>query len=138
MKKYAVLALISGCVSFPFVEVAHAERSLKRSYVSQGLDSTIHGRLHGSHAYEYVFRASAGQTAQLSMRSTNSSGMFVLYAPGVHAGRPALLRSGIGDLPAIVKLSKSGDYRLRVYLPASATSRMVMEDFSLRIHFGDW
>jgi hypothetical protein len=102
--------------------------------------TAITGEIVGRQSVSYVLGASAGQTMTVSLRPSNLSTYFNVYAPGKGPGDEAIANSGLTGPPSVPELNRfsatlpaSGDYTISVYMMRSAARRNERSDYTLDI-----
>ena len=99
-------------------------------FASGSSSTAIKGRLKGSPFTDYVFRAGAGQSLEVSLKRSNPQNYFNIIAPG--AGDEALYVGQTGEGYKGV-LPDDGDYTVRVYLMRPAARRNETSNYTLTI-----
>ena len=92
--------------------------------------AVIKGRVKGYETVDYLLGASAGQTMQVALQTSNGANYFNVLAPGSDAAIAIGSNLGnqwTGTLPA------DGDYTVRVYLMRSAARRDQAANFTLTV-----
>lgn len=113
---------------------AQAPRTERVQFTKGASSKTITGQIRGEATVEYVVGARAGQTLNVSLKSSNGANSFNVWAPGAVAGSDAALASGqLSDNRASVPLPASGDYRVQVYLMRSAARRSETANYTLSV-----
>ena len=134
MKKAVLLVLT--CLGF-LTAPAWAEDDIRQERVQfqQGRDSaSLKGRIKGDETVDYQLGARAGQTMEVTLKSSNLSNYFNILPPGDETAIFVGSTSGnhfSGTLPT------NGDYTVRVYLMRNAARRNEAANYSLNIHIGD-
>ena len=130
MKKIALLALAClGLLAMP----ALAETDIRRETVhfEKGKDSTVvKGRIKGYETIDYQLNARAGQTLEVTLKTSNRSNYFNVLQPGEESA--LFVGSTSGDHFSGV-LPKNGDYSLRLYLMRNAARRNEVANYSLSV-----
>ena len=95
-----------------------AQRSADVQFQPGNYGTMLSGTITGDEYFDYKLRAKAGQEmyVSLSVTGTNGSGSayFNILPPG--SDNVAIYNSSAGDQTTTVKLPKSGEYKIRVYL----------------------
>src|SRR5512138_348333 len=92
--------------------------------------AVVKGHLRGGSGVDYLVRAGAGQTLEVSFERSNASAGFNVLPPGsidvaMHVAQAAEAFKAV--LPA------DGDYRIRVYLVRAAARRNESSDYTLTV-----
>ena len=128
MKKAVLLVLT--CLGF-LTAPAWAEDDIRQERVQfqQGRDSaSLKGRIKGDKTVDYQLGARAGQTMEVTLKSSNLSNYFNILPPGDETALFVGSTSGnhfSGTLPT------NGDYTVRVYLMRNAARRNETANYSL-------
>lgn len=109
---YAVAAAaLALCASAP----ASAQTSQRIAFARGNDNASVNGTITGRQFRDYIVNARAGQKIGASLITKNTSCYFNILPPG--GDGTALYNSSIdGNDATNVKLPRSGDYRIRVYL----------------------
>jgi hypothetical protein len=130
MKQIALLALTClGLLATP----ALAETDIREEIVhfQKGKDSAVvKGRIKGYETVDYRLNARAGQTLEVTLKTSNRANYFNVLQPGEESA--LFVGSSSGDQFSGV-LPKNGDYSLRVYLMRSAARRNEVANYSLTV-----
>ena len=92
--------------------------------------ATIKGQIKGDADVDYVVRAAAGQTLNVSLKVSNRGNYFNVLPPG--SADAAMYAAQTGE-PYSAMLPADGDYTIRVYLIRAAARRNEASDFTLTI-----
>ena len=114
------------------VAPASAQQNIQKEWVHfepGATSATVKARIKGDQIVAYALHARAGQTLKVSLNTSSRSNYFNVMAPG---NRDAAIFVGstsgnhFGDV-----LRVTGDYRVRVYLMASAARRNESADYTI-------
>lgn len=126
------LALGALVVAMPLL----AQDSTQRVQFARGASSkAITGSLRGYAGINYLVSARAGQALGVSMRTSNASAHFNIWAPG--ANEAMFIGSQQADGHFSERISVTGDYRVQVYLMRSAARRNERATYTLTIGVTD-
>jgi hypothetical protein len=132
--KYLLSVLLIFCMAIMTQATGYAEIPGQRietvQFAPGSSTKTIKGSLKGDMSVDYMFRAGAGQTLDVTMKRSNLQNYFNIIAPG--AGNEALFVGQTGEGFRGV-LADEGDYTIRVYLMRSAARRNETSNYSLTI-----
>lgn len=106
-----------------------------RVNVAAGQPANLTGTIRGRDAVDYVVRAAAGQTMTVALRTNNRANYFNVLPPG--SRNAAVFIGSTSGKRAQVRLTASGDYRIRVYLMRSAARRNEAARFTLAVSLAD-
>lgn len=130
MKKAALLVLTClGLLAAP----ALADTGIRQETVhfQKGKDTTVlKGCIKGYETVDYQLSARAGQTLEVTLRTSNRSNYFNVLQPGEESA--LFVGSTSGDQFSGI-LPKNGDYSLRVYLMRNAARRNEVADYSITV-----
>lgn len=93
--------------------------------------ATIKATLKGDQTVDYKLRAKAGQTMQVSMKTSNASSYFNVLPPG-SKGEAIFIGSRDGN-DWTGALPKDGEYTVRVYLMRNAARRNEVANYTLTV-----
>ena len=96
--------------------------------------ATVQGTIRGYQIVDYLLNARQGQTMNISMATNNDSSYFNILAPGER--EVAMFNGSINGNQYEGTLSRSGDYRVRVYLMRSAARRNEVANYRLEMIIG--
>lgn len=117
MKTSTHLILIAA-VLIAFAGPVAAQRSADVQFKAGNYGTMLSGTITGNEYFDYKLRAKAGQEMYVSLSVTGTNGdgsaYFNILPPGSEG--VAIYNSSTGDQAATVKLPKSGEYSIRVYL----------------------
>jgi hypothetical protein len=127
MTLMAILLLLLPCRGLSADIVVHPVRFAK------GQTSTsIEGTIQGYQTIDYILRAKAGQTMQVTLKSNKGANSFNVLPPGSETAiaiGDLLGNSWTGTLPV------DGEYRVRVFLHRSAARRNELAKYTLSFGF---
>ena len=130
MKKIALLALTClGLLATPVL----AETDIRQETVhfEKGKDSALlKGRLKGYETVDYQLNARAGQTLEVTLKTSNPSSYFNVLQPGEES---AIFIGSISGEHFSGILPKNGEYSIRVYLMRSAARRKEVANYTLSV-----
>lgn len=113
---------------------AQAPRTERVQFAKGANSKSITGQIRGEATVEYVVGARAGQTLNVSLKSSNGANSFNVWTPGAVVGSDAALASGqLSDNRVSARLPASGDYRIQVYLMRSAARRNETANYTLSV-----
>jgi|WetSurMetagenome_2_1015567.scaffolds.fasta_scaffold71785_2 hypothetical protein len=119
----------------PTVGIAATADSGARSesvHFTKGATSTvIKGQVKGDHYIDYQVRASAGQTLNVELKTSNASSYFNINPPG--SGDVAMFIGSTSGNRFSGVLPTDGDYSIRVYLMRNAARRNEVANFTLTV-----
>jgi hypothetical protein len=92
--------------------------------------ASIKGHIKGRETIDYVLRARAGQTMTVNLKTSNSGAYFNVLPPG---SNEAIFIGQIAGSQFEGKLSKDGDYTIRVYLIPAAARRNESAKYTLTV-----
>ena len=116
LKTLVAAAALTGVAAGGF---AWAQASQRVVFAKGNDNASVKGTIKGGQYRDYLLGARAGQTMGVSLL-TKGSAYFNILPPG--SKDVAIYNSSADGQDASVKLSKSGDYRIRVYLMGAAKS----------------
>ena len=120
----------------PAVTLAGSNICTKRVQFQPGASSkVIKGSIKDDQTVDYLINARKGQSANISLGSKNSSAYFNLIAPG--ETNVAIFNSSNEGNQFEGKLTKTGDYKVRVYLMRNVARRNEVANYSLDISISD-
>lgn len=120
----------------PAIVQAQSDIRTERVQFSRGASSAVvEDSIVGYETIDYVLRARAGQSINVSMATDNSANYFNILAPG--ETEVALFNSSNGENQYEGVLSESGDYKVRVYLMRSAARRNEVANYRLEMAITD-
>ncbi|MBL8771179.1 MAG: hypothetical protein JNK30_07330 [Phenylobacterium sp.] len=134
MPRTAIVALAGLALAIASAATAQAPRSERVQFARGTSSKTIVGQIRGDATVEYVVGAKAGQTLNVTLKSSNGANYFNIWAPGATPGSDAALAtSDLSDNRVSRRLPASGDYRVQVYLMRSAARRNELANYTLTI-----
>jgi hypothetical protein len=136
--KITVACFTMICVLFAsglcvFADEAIESRSLHFQKGSSSI--TLKGSLKGSKTIDYKLRAMAGQTMNVTLKSSHLSNYFNVLPPG--SKDVAMFVGSTGGNKWTGPLTVDGDYTIRVYLMRSAARRNETANFTLIVGVTD-
>jgi hypothetical protein len=105
-------------------------RQERVTFAKGASSATIKGQLKGDADIDYVIRAAAGQTLNVSLKVSNRSNYFNVLPPG--SADVAMYVAQTGE-PYSAMLPADGDYTVRVYLVRAAARRNEVSNYELTI-----
>jgi hypothetical protein len=129
MKPAALLAYALA----PFAAAAGAQeiRTQRVSFPPGAESATYTGVIRGREIVDYLVNARAGQVANISMATSNTSAYFNILAPG--QAETAFFVGSVSGNQFEGRLPATGDYRIRVYLMRNAARRGETADYRLEM-----
>jgi hypothetical protein len=131
MMKWLAVLLAVMALTFAVKSTVAGVDEQRRVHFEPGASSaTIKGQIKGDDGVDYVLGAKAGQTMNVSLKSSNASNYFNVLPPGSDAAIFIGSTSGndfTGALPV------DGDYRVQVYLMRSAARRNETANYTLTV-----
>lgn len=122
-----IAAAIAVTVAAPVL--AQQERTERVTFARGASSKTIAGTIRGDNAVSYIVSARAGQRMTVSLRTSNRSNYFNVWAPGADT---AIYNETTGA-PFSGTLPADGDYRIQVYLMRNAARRNERADYRLSV-----
>lgn len=129
---FTVLITPSLVLVEPLTSLAQTANTIRtqRVEIARGSNSAvIEGSIRGYETVDYIVRANAGQSMNVSMATDNGANYFNILEPG--ETEVAIFNGSISDNQYEGVLSKTGDYRIRVYLMRSAARRNEAANYRL-------
>ncbi|MEY2853233.1 MAG: hypothetical protein RL030_365 [Pseudomonadota bacterium] len=124
------LFLLFTCAQL--VQAASDIRTERVHFAKGTSGATLKGTINGSETVDYVFGASKGQHANISLATKNTATYFNILAPG--ETEVAFFNGSVSDNQYEGELPASGDYRIRVYMMRSAARRNEAADYQLEMN----
>lgn len=115
MKQIVLMAL---CLGFVAVPALAQERTETVKFAAGASSKTISGKIKGYDGVSYILGANAGQVMQVLFAPNNKSCNMNVYLPGRDE---AVFRAAGNEYSA--NLTKSGEYRIQVFLMRNAARR---------------
>lgn len=122
-----VAAAIAATVAAPVL--GQRERTERVEFARGASSKSITGAIRGDTAVSYIVSARTGQRLTVSLRTSNRSNYFNVWAPGADTA----LYSQATGAPFIGTLPADGDYRIQVYLMRNAARRNERASYTLNI-----
>lgn len=95
------------------------------------ISAVVENSITGYEIVDYVLNAREGQYMNVSMATDNTANYFNILAPG--EDNVAMFNSSLGENQYEGILSKSGDYKIRVYMMRSAARRNEVANYRLEM-----
>jgi len=131
MMRNAMIATV-GLVALAMPAIAQAPVRSERVQFARGTASkVIKASLKGYDMVDYLVGARAGQTMNVTFRTSNASSYFNILAPG--SGDSAMFVGSTAGNYFSGRLPASGDYRIRVYLMRNAARRNEVANYTLTL-----
>lgn len=109
------LAIATGALALCASAPAFAQSSQRIAFARGNDNAAVNGTISGRQYRDYIVNARAGQKIGASLSSKNLGCYFNILPPG--GDGTALYNSSVdGNDATNIKLPRSGDYRIRVYL----------------------
>ncbi|MBW4474779.1 MAG: hypothetical protein KME45_31030 [Stenomitos rutilans HA7619-LM2] len=120
-----ITASLTFGIAAPLLAQAHTV-----VHFSPGNDNSfMSSSITGNQYHDYILNARAGQTFGVSL-ITDGTAYFNILPPG---GGPAIYNSSVSGNDGSVKLPRSGDYTIRVYLKGNAKDRNQTVPFQVSV-----
>lgn len=134
MSRPSIAALAALSVMAAAAAVAQPSRTERVQFDRGASSKTLTGQIRGDGSVNYVVGARAGQTLNVTLKSSNGANSFNVWAPGAVAGSDSALAMGeVSDNRVSTRLPTSGDYRIQVYLMRSAARRNETAKYTLTV-----
>jgi len=136
--RWTALAALAACIAFAAVPAARAAdgppepRKARVSFAKGASSATVRGTLKGDGDVDYVVRAAAGQTLEVTLQGSNRMNDFNVLPPG--SANVAMFSSfDAGVRTHRTLLPADGDYAIRVYLARAAARRNETSRYALTV-----
>ncbi len=106
-------------------------RTQRVQFEPDAISARIQGSVKGYQIVDYVLNAKQGQYMNVSMSTNNSASYFNILAPG--ETEVAFFNGSTSGNQYEGNLSKSGDYKIRVYMMRSAARRNEVANYRLEM-----
>lgn len=126
-KPLILAAVVIAVVATPVL--AQQERTERVAFARGASSKSIVGTIRGDNSVSYIVSARAGQRLTVSLRTSNRSNYFNVWAPGADT---ALYNETTGA-PFSGTLPADGDYRIQVYLMRNAARRNERANYTLNL-----
>ena len=128
----ALFIFVPPVVLAPPAVLAQSDIRTQRVQFKPGATSaTIKGSIKGYQTVDYVLNAKQGQYMNVSMSTNNGANYFNILAPG--ETEVAFFNGSTSGNQYEGTLSKSGDYKIRVYMMRSAARRNELANYRLEM-----
>jgi hypothetical protein len=94
-------------------------------------EASIKGHIKGRETVDYVLRAQAGQTMTVHLKTSSTAAFFNVLPPG--SSDEAIFTGSVAGAKFEGKLTKDGDYTIRVYLIRAAARRNESANYTLSV-----
>jgi hypothetical protein len=136
MRRHAKVraALVAATVVLVAARAAIAGSGIRTERVrfARGATSAVvEGTIKGDDTVDYVLGAAAGQSMNVSMATKHTAAYFNILAPGEN--EVALFNGSVGENQYEGVLTRTGDYKIRVYLMRSAARRNEVARYRLEM-----
>ena len=122
-------------ISFTALAADQNARTERVEFAKGKSEATITGKIRGYEEVDYLIHAGAGQTMEVSMKTSHGATNFNVFAPGTKPGRDAAIFGGeTGGRQFKGKLTVAGDYMVQVYMMRSAARRNETAQYTLSFH----
>jgi type II secretory pathway pseudopilin PulG len=122
-----IAAAIAVTVAAPVL--AQRERTERVQFARGAGSKSIAGAIRGDNVVSYIVSARAGQRLTVTLRTSNRSNYFNVWAPGADTA----LYSQTTGAPFTGALPADGDYRIQVYLMRNAARRNERASYTLNV-----
>jgi len=116
-----------GCLPFP----ANAIDTKPLQFAKGASSATVQGSIKGDQTIDYTLRARAGQTMQVTLKTSNDSNYFNVLPPG--SDDVAIFVGSTSGNEFTGALPADGEYKIRVYLMRSAARRNETAKYTLTV-----
>jgi len=128
----SLFLFVPPAVLTPPTVLAQSNTRTQRVQFKPGVKSaTIKGSIKGYQTVDYALNARKGQTMNVSMATKHGGTYFNILAPG--ETEVAMFNGSINGNQYEGTLSKSGDYKIRVYMMRSAARRNEVANYRLEM-----
>ncbi|MBX9759827.1 MAG: hypothetical protein K2Y29_13710 [Beijerinckiaceae bacterium] len=128
--RYGAVLLALATLTIP-VQPAVAQSRQPVQFAAGQSAATIKGSLRGDVYIDYIVRAKAGQTLDVSMKAGNASAYFNVSAPD--AGAVAMFIGSVSGEKFKRLLPADGEYTIRAYLMRNAARRNESSAYALHV-----
>jgi len=134
MLRRTLLLACLGLLTVGAPALAQEVRNQRVQFARGATSATLQGTIAGWQSINYRLGAAAGQTLRVSIRTSNTSAYFNVYAPGQEPGRgeAMFIGSSAGD-SMTAPLTASGEHTIQVYLMRNAARRGERARFTLEV-----
>lgn len=130
MRNAMIAAGALAALAMPAIAQAPV-RSERVQFAKGAASKVIKASLKGYDIVDYLVGARAGQTMNVTFKTSNASSYFNLMAPG--AGETAMFVGSTAGNSFSGRLPANGDYRIRVYLMRNAARRNEVANYTLTV-----
>jgi hypothetical protein len=130
--------LIIGMVSAAWIAMlglnvyaADGIRKVPVHFKKGASEASIKGHIKGRETVDYVLRAQAGQTMTVNLKTSSTAAYFNVLPPG--SSDVAIFTGSVAGAKFEGKLTKDGDYTIRVYLVRAAARRNESANYTLSV-----
>ena len=113
---------------------AHAAEGIRKvpvHFKKGASQASIQGHIKGRETIDYVLRARAGQTMTVNLKTSHTGAYFNVLPPG--SSNEAIFVGQVAGSHFEGKLTKDGDYTIRVYLVRAAARRNESAKYTLTV-----
>jgi hypothetical protein len=130
--RIAKFVLTFACAAFVSIAAAASAIESRPVKFAKGASSaTVKGSLKGDKTIDYKLRARAGQTMQVTLKTSNASNYFNVLPPG--SSDVAIFVGSTGGNEWSGVLEADGEYTVRVYLMRNAARRNETANYTLTV-----